>query len=74
MEKVEKSMTSAFKRIRKEHERNHIDTMQMIRAIGNTLLNLQQISPQKKIHVALYFPLDCRSSKCVFTNTYPLEK
>jgi hypothetical protein len=74
MEKVDKSMTSAFRRIHKEHERNHIDTMQMIRALGNTLLNLQQISAQQTVHVALSLPLDCGSRKCVFTNTSPLEK
>jgi hypothetical protein len=74
MEKVDKSMTSAFRRIHKEHERNHIDTMQMIRALGNTLLNLQQISAQQTFDVALSLPLDCGSRKCVFRNTSPLEK
>ena len=74
MAKVEKSMTSAFRRIHKEHERNHIDTMQMIRALGNTLLNIQQISAQQTVDIALSLPLDCGSRKCVFTNTSPLEK
>jgi len=74
MEKVDKSMTSAFKRIHKEHEINHIDTMQMIHALGNTFLNLQQISAQKIVDVALSLPLECGSRKCVFTNTSPLEK
>jgi len=40
MTKVDKSMTSAFRRICKEHERIHIDGMKMIRTLGNTLLNL----------------------------------
>jgi len=44
MTKVDKSMTSAFRRIRKEHERSHIDAIQMIHTLGNTLLNLQQMS------------------------------
>jgi hypothetical protein len=44
MTKVDKSMTSAFKRIQKEHERSHIDAIQMIHMLGNTLLNLQQMS------------------------------
>jgi hypothetical protein len=43
MTKVDKSVTSALRRIHKEHEKIHIDTMQMICALGNTLLNLQQM-------------------------------
>jgi hypothetical protein len=43
MTKVEKYMTSAFRRIHKEHEKSHIDDIQMIHTLGNTLLNLQQI-------------------------------
>ena len=74
MTKVDISMTSAFRRICKEHETNHIDTMQMIRALGNTLLNLQQMFAQQTFHVALSLPLDCDLRKCVFTNTSPLEK
>ena len=54
--KVDKSMTSAFRRIRKEHERSHIDTMQMIHTLGNTLLNLQQMSAQQAVHIALFLP------------------
>ena len=46
----------------------------MIRALGTTLFNLQQMSTQQAVHVALSLPLDCGSRKCVFTNTYPLEK
>ena len=43
MTKVDKSVTSALRRIHKEHEKIHIDTMQMICALGNTLLNLQEM-------------------------------
>ena len=46
MTKVEKYMTSAFRRIHKEHERSHIDAIQMICTLGNTLLNFQQMSAQ----------------------------
>jgi hypothetical protein len=74
MTKVDKSMTSAFRRIHKEHERSHIDAMQMIRTLGNTLLNLQQMSAQQAVHIALSLPLNCSSRKCVFINTSPLEK
>jgi hypothetical protein len=74
MTKVDKSMTSAFIRIHKEHERSHIDSIQMILTLGNTLLNLQQMSSQQEIHIALSLPLNCSSRKCVFINTSPLEK
>jgi hypothetical protein len=74
MTKVDKSMTSAFIRICKEHERSHIDAIQMIRTLGNTLLNLQQMSAQQAVHIALSLPLNCSSRKCVFINTSPLEK
>ena len=74
MTKVDKSIKSAFRRIRKEHERSHIDAMQMICMLGNTLLNLQQMSTQQAVHIALSFPLNCSSRKCVFINTSPLEK
>jgi hypothetical protein len=46
MTKVDKSMTNAFRRIRKECEKNNINAIQMIHTLGNTLLNLQQISSQ----------------------------
>jgi hypothetical protein len=74
MTKVEKSMTSAFKIILKEHERSHIDVIQMIHALGNTLLNLQKMSTQQAVHIALSPPLTYSSRKCVFINTSPLEK
>jgi hypothetical protein len=74
MTKIDKSMTSAFRRIHKEHERSHIDAIQMIHTLGNTLLNLQQMSAQQEVHIALSLPLTCSSRKCVFINTSPLEK
>jgi hypothetical protein len=74
MTKVDKSMTSAFRRIHKEHEISHIDAMQMIRTLGNTLLNFQQMFAQQAVHIALSLPLNCSSRKCVFINTSPLEK
>ena len=74
MTKVDKSTTSAFKRIHKEHERSHIDAIQMIRTLGNSLLIIQQMSAQQAIHIAISLPLTCSSRKCVFINTSPLEK
>jgi hypothetical protein len=74
MTKIEKYMTSAFRKICKEHERSHIDAIQMIHNLGNTLLNLQQMYAQEAVHIALSLPLTCSSRKCVFINTSPLEK
>jgi len=74
MTKVEKSMTSAFRRIHKEHETSHIDAIQMIRMLGNIFLNIQQMSAQQAVHIALSLRLNCSSIKCVFINTSPLEK
>jgi hypothetical protein len=74
MTNIDKSMTSAFRRIHKEHEIRHIDAIQMIRILGNTLINLQQMSAQQEVHIALSLPLTCGSKQCVFINTSPLEK
>jgi hypothetical protein len=74
MTKVNKYMASAFRRKHKEHERSHIDVMQMICTLGNTLLNLEQMSSQQEIHIALSLPLNSSSRKCVFINTSPPEK
>ena len=48
--------------------------MQMIHSLGNTLLDLQQMYSQQAVHIALSLPLNSSSRKCVFINTYPLEK
>jgi hypothetical protein len=47
--------------------------MQMIRTLGNTLLNLQKMYAQQVVHIALSLPLKCSSRKCVFINTSPLD-
>jgi hypothetical protein len=46
----------------------------MIRTLGNTLLNLQQMFVRQAVHIALFLLLTCSSRKCVFINTSPLEK
>lgn len=67
-------MTNAFRRIRKEHQKDEIDAMQMIRKLGNTLLNLQQMSAQQAVHIALSLPLSCSSRECIFVNTSPVDE
>ena len=74
MTKVDRSMTNAFKRIRKQHEKSKIDAIQMIRSLGNDLLNLQQISAQEAIHIAVSLPLNHSSTECNFINTTQIDK
>jgi hypothetical protein len=74
MTKVDKSMTNAFRRIHKEHEKRRIDAMQMICMLGNTMLNLQQMSAQQAVHIVLALPLNKSSRPCIFINTSPIDK
>ena len=74
MTKLDRSMTSAFKKICREHEKSKINAIEMIRTLGNTLLNLQQMSAQQAVHIALSMPLNSSSRKCVFINTSPSDE
>jgi len=74
MTKIDKSMKNEFRRIRKEHEKNEIDAMKMIRKLGNTLLNLQQMLAQQAVHIVLSFPLSCSSRECIFIHTSPVDE
>ena len=74
MTKVHKSMTNAFKRICKDHVKRKINAIQMIRTLGNTLLNLQQNLSQQGVHIALSLPLNHSSIQFVFINTCPMEE
>ena len=67
-------MTNAFRRIHKEHQKDEIDAMQMIRKLRNTLLNLQQMSVEQEMHIALSLPLSCSSRECIFINTSPVDE
>ncbi|XP_059070801.1 uncharacterized protein LOC131860407 [Cryptomeria japonica] len=69
--KVDKSMTQAFNKIRKEHQHENIDAIQMIKKLGNALLNLQQMSSQQAAHIVLSLPLNKSSRKCIFIDTRP---
>lgn len=46
----------------------------MIHTLGNTMLNLQQISSQLVVHIILSLPLHSSSRKCVFINTSSQEE
>ena len=74
MTKVDRTMTNAFKRIRKEHEKSKIYAIQMIRSLGNDFLNLQQILAQQAVHIALSLPLNHSSRECNFINTTPIDE
>lgn len=69
--KVNKSMAQAFNKIRQEHQHENIDAIQMIRKLGNALLNLQQMSSQQAAHIVLSLPLNKSSCKCIFIDTRP---
>ena len=71
MTKLDRSMTSAFKKICREHEKSKINAIEMIRTLGNIILNLQKMSAQQAVHIALSMPLNSSSRKCVFINTSP---
>lgn len=58
MKKVDKSMTNAFKRIRREHEKSKLKVIEMVSSLGNVLLNIQQISAQHAVHITLSLPLN----------------
>jgi hypothetical protein len=75
MTKFDKFMTSAFRKIHRENVTRWIDVMQMIRTLGKTLLNLQQMSSQKEVHIALSLPSNSISKECIFINRYlPSER
>jgi len=58
MTKADKSMTNAFKRIRREHEKSKLNAIEMICSLANALFNLQQISAQQAVHIILSLPLN----------------
>lgn len=72
--KLDKSMTNAFRGIHKDHMKNKIDVIQMICTLGNEFLNLQQISSQQVVHIALSLPLNYSSRQCIFINTCAMEE
>ena len=74
MTKVEKSMANAFKRIHKDYVKKKIDVIQMIHTLGNTLINLIQISSQQAVHITISLPLNHSSRQCVFINTCPMKE
>ena len=74
MTKVDKSRINEFKRIHKDHVKKKIDDIQMIPTLGNTLLNLQQISSQQVVHITLSLPLTHSLRQCIFINTSPMEE
>ena len=74
MTKVNRTMTSAFKKIREDCLCNNDNNIDTIRKLGNALLNMQQMSSRQAVHIILSLPLYSSSRKTVFINTTPLEK
>jgi len=74
MTKIDKTMTSTFKRIREDHEKMNVDIMKTISRLGKALLNMQQMSAQQSIHIILPLRLNASSRNCIFINTSPIEQ
>ena len=74
MTKMDRSMTSAFKKIREDCCYNNDSKVETIRRLGNALLNMQQMSSRQAVHIVLSLPLYSSSRKTIFINTAPSEK
>jgi hypothetical protein len=69
MTKLDKKITTTFKRIQTKHEKNKVDIMQTISRLGKALVNMQQMSAQQAVHTILALPLNSGSRQCIFINT-----
>lgn len=74
MTELDKTMTTTFKRIRIEHEKNNVDIMQTISRLGKALVNMQQMFAQQAVHIILALPLNSSSRQCIFINTSPINE
>ena len=74
MAKFDRTLTSTFRRIRKESIENKDDAIQLVRKLGNALLEHQQMSSRQAVHIVLSLPLQCSSRKTIFINTSPANK
>ena len=75
MEKFDRTLTSAFRKIREESiTTKDDDDIQVIQNLGNTLLEHQQMSSRQAFHIVLSFPLHCNSRKIFFINTSPASR
>ena len=69
--KFDCNLTTAFKKIKHQCLTNNDGKIQTIRKLGNTLLNMQQMSIRQAVHVVISLPLHSSSRKTIFINTAP---
>ena len=67
-------MITAFKKIKEQCFTNNDGKIQKIHKLGNTLLNMQQMSSRQAVHIVLSLPLHSSSRKTIFINTSPDDK
>lgn len=71
MAKFDRTLTEAFRKIREESTESRDDTIQVIRKLGNALLNFQEMSSRQAVHIVLPLALHCSSLRTIFINTSP---
>ena len=74
MAKFDRTLTDTFKRIREQSIEKKDDNIQIIRKLGNALLEQQQISSRQVFHIVHSFPLHQSSQKMMFIKTSPPSK
>ena len=72
--KKDRTMTTTFKKIKEQCFTNNDGKIETIRKLGNTLLNMQQMSSRQAVHIVLSLPLHSSSRKTIFINTSPDDK
>jgi hypothetical protein len=72
--KMDRTKTSAFKKIREEFLCKIDIKIKTIRKLGNTLLNMQQMSSHQAVHIVMSLPLYSSPRTTIFINTAPFEK
>ena len=72
--KLDRSMTSAFKKIHIEHEKRKINPIEMIRTLEIHYLTFNRCQLNHAVHITLSMPLNSSSRQCVFINTSPSDE
>ena len=72
--KKDRTMPTTFKKIKEQCFTNNDGKIQTICKLGNTLLNMQQMSSRQAVRIVLSLPLHSSSRKTIFINTSPDDK
>jgi len=74
MTKLDRSMKTSFKQIRENCISYGDNKIETIRKLGNTLINMQQMSSRQVVHISLSLSLYSTSRKTIFINTIAEKK